>query len=62
MKKRSIVQVILEAFEAANWPESINCPTGVKYLSEALRTLNSGLTRIKFHAQAGGTAIRWAPV
>lgn len=61
LKQPSCVQVVLEAFEAAGWPESINCPTGVKKLSESLRTLNSGLKRIRFHAQAGGTAIRWAP-
>ncbi len=60
MKQPSSVQVVLEAFEAANWPESIACPRGMKSLSEALRTLNSGLKRITFHAQAGGTSISWA--
>ena len=59
-KPPSSVQVVLEAFEAASWPESIDCPRGIKNLSETLRTLNSELKRIKFHAQAGGTAIRWA--
>lgn len=62
MEEPSRVQVILEAFEAAGWPERIDRPTGVKNLSEELRTLNSGLKRIKFHAQAGSTAISWARV
>lgn len=60
MKKPSSAQLILDGFQAAGWPDSIDRPTGVKDLSDTLRTLNSGLKRIKFHAQAGSTAISWA--
>jgi hypothetical protein len=60
MKKPSSLQLILDAFQAADWSESIDNPTAANKLSERLRTLNTGLKRIKFHAQAGGTEISWA--
>jgi hypothetical protein len=53
-------QLILDAFQAAGWSERIRNPIPAeKNLSAAIYSLNTGLKRIKFHAQEGGSAITW---
>jgi hypothetical protein len=59
MKQPSNIQLILDAFQADGWPERIMNPIASDKLSETIRTLNSGLKRIKFHSQEGGAAITW---
>lgn len=60
--KQSNIQVVLDAFEAAEWPNAIPNPLrdgDPKSLHEAARSLNSGLKRLRFRVQEGGRAIRW---
>jgi hypothetical protein len=63
MRKPSNIQLILDAFEAANWPPRIDDPLpdgpNQHRLHLTLQSLNSGLEVIRFHAQEGGSAIYW---
>ena len=66
MTKPTNIQQIVEAFEERGWPRRIDDPLpGIANdpdrLRQALQSLNEGLERIRFHAQAGGRAIGWAP-
>jgi hypothetical protein len=58
------IQIILDAFQAANWPDSIPNPLtdGQQQLHQALRTLNHPLTGIRFHSKEGGRFITWSRV
>lgn len=64
MKTPSNVQIILDAFEAAGWPKSIPNPLklGSQELHEALRSLNEGMVRIRFHSQQGAQVIYWETI
>lgn len=56
----SNLQILIEAFEAENWPEVIDSPFQyADKLYDALRGLKTGLTRIAFSAVAGATRCRW---
>ena len=62
-KKPSRIETILNAFEKAKW-QPISEPFG-RRLSETrihqiVNRLNTGLTKIRFHAHAGGQEIIWA--
>lgn len=62
-KKPSNLQVLVEEFAAANWPEVIDSPFQfADTLYETLRALNKGLDRIQFHAASGGDRCRWEAV
>lgn len=54
---------LLDAFQDAGWPEQIEDPLSVEpngqLLRETLRTLNNGLTRLRFFADGTGHGIRW---
>lgn len=64
MKMPSNVQTVLDAFETAGWPKSIPNPLklGSQELHEALRSLNEGLARIRFHSQQGAQVIYWETI
>jgi len=57
--------VILDAFEEAGWPRSIETPTSIDTslsadpVHDAVRSLNGGLEVIRFHADEGGQRIFW---
>jgi hypothetical protein len=57
----SNIQIILTTFEKAKWRSKIKNPLtqDQQQLHQALRSLNRGLTNIRFHAQEGGKAITW---
>jgi hypothetical protein len=61
MKGPSNIHVILEAFEKRAWPIQIDNPlrNGQQQLHQALRSLNTKLSGIRFHASGGGTIISW---
>jgi hypothetical protein len=61
MAAPSNVQIILDAFQATHWAQQIcnPLPHGQQQLHQALRSLNRGLKKIRFHAREGGQAIRW---
>jgi hypothetical protein len=60
------LQPILDAFEAAGWPNQIGNPlpyqNDPEQLHQTLRSLNSRLMRIQFHAHCGAAAISWTRV
>ena len=65
LKKPSNIQIILNAFEAAGWPERIPNPVrpGLAppvQVHETLRSLNKNLKAIRFHSQEGAGAIHWS--
>jgi hypothetical protein len=55
------IQLILNAFEQSKWCSSVDNPlsTDAQQLHQALRSLNKGLEKIRFHAQRGAQAITW---
>jgi hypothetical protein len=55
------IQIILDAFQAAGWAGLIPNPLslGQQQLHQALRSLNQGLNKIRFHAREGGQIISW---
>lgn len=55
------IQQILDAFQAAGWPNRIDNPLsfGQEPLHQTLRSLNRGLETIRFHGQEGAEAITW---
>lgn len=57
----SNIFIILEAFQSRCWSEQIPNPLGKdkQKLHQALRSLNKGLKRIRFHSLAGATKISW---
>lgn len=63
MRHPSRIQRVLEAFQAAGWPSAISRPRDAAPTNsdchQLVKELNSGLKRIRFHAQAGGGEIRW---
>ena len=58
------LQQILDAFQEASWAPRIANPLrlGPQQLHQALRSLNSGLDKIRFGSIEGGTAIVWSIV
>ena len=64
---KNVVQ-ILRAFEDDGWPDRIDDPiTGPEAnqptrLHEAIRSLNNGLTMIRFRSDGTGTGIEWKPI
>jgi hypothetical protein len=60
----SNIHIILDAFQRAKWKSKIKNPLrlGQQQLHQALRSLNQGLKKIRFHAQEGGKAITWEVV
>jgi len=64
MSSPSNIQVILDSFEKSKWAQRIANPLrlGQQQLHQAIRSLNEGLTGIRFHAQEGGQAITWEVV
>lgn len=60
----SNIQSILDAFENQGWAKRIDnpidCSDDDQRLYQALRSLNSGLKKLRFHAQEGGKAVTWA--
>lgn len=53
---------ILDAFQECGWPEHIDDPITAgdgQRLRDALKVLNRGLERIRFHADGTGEGIRW---
>ena len=62
MAQPSNIQIILDAFQAANWTTTIPNPLAKKdqqRLHQALRSLNGGLRRLRFQSQQGGQVINW---
>lgn len=59
---RSIVRV-LDAFEEDGWPRRIDNPVGNDKIKihETIKSLNDGLTRIRFHGDGVGEGIIWRP-
>lgn len=59
------IVAILDAFEEQGWPARIDDPLpdgGDKQrLREAIRTLNQGLSRLRFRADGTGSGICWEP-
>lgn len=56
----SNLQILIEAFEAENWPEVIDSPFQyADKLYDAVRGLKTGLKRIAFSAVAGAARCRW---
>lgn len=62
MARPSNIQRVLDAFQAANWTTQVASPLthGQQQLHQALRSLNKGLKRIRFHSQGGAEAITWS--
>ena len=61
MRVPTNIQKILDAFQDSGWPPQINNPLtlGPQQLHQALRSLNYGLKKLRFHASGGGLAIYW---
>ena len=63
MRQPSNIQRILDAFETAGWPASLDNPLPGRVdqlqLHQALKSLNHGLIRIRFRAQRGAAEIIW---
>lgn len=57
----SNIQIILDTFQASGWAPQIKNPLGrgQQQLHQALRSLNQGLKKIRFHALEGGQTITW---
>ena len=57
----SNVQRILDAFQAERWTSPIDNPLkrGPEQLHQTLRSLNTDLKGVRFHAQKGGCAVTW---
>lgn len=57
----SNIQQILDTFETEGWPGRIDNPLtyGRQQTYQALRSLNTRLEAIRFHAQKGGRVIVW---
>jgi hypothetical protein len=57
----SNIQLILDAFEDAGWPDTIPNPLGndQQRLHQALRSLNRNRPRIRFRALSGAQYITW---
>jgi hypothetical protein len=64
LRNPSNIQQILEEFQSTGWPSRIDNPLslGQQQLHDTLRSLNSGLEAIRFHAQEGGDAVVWEQV
>lgn len=64
MRTASNIQRIVDAFEAAGWPNRVDNPLslGQQQLHQTLLHLNSGLDEIRFRAQEGGNAVVWERV
>lgn len=68
-RKNQAVNVIkiLQVFEEENWAGEIDDPlpppdenmSNRERLQEAVKSLNNGLSRIRFHASGGGERVRW---
>jgi hypothetical protein len=59
---RSNIQRILDAFQKACWPHRIENPfpkVDQHQLHQTLRSLNRGLSKIRFGSQEGGRAVIW---
>ncbi len=63
-QKPSNVEIVLDAFEQAGWPEQVPAPSGFDSakVRETLRSLKNGLTAIEFRQREGGTKIQWHTV
>jgi hypothetical protein len=63
MARPSSIQRILDAFQTAGWPSSIDDPVAQGKHPEQVRQivhfLNEGLDGMRFHVQKGGQAITW---
>lgn len=62
MKIPANIQIILDAFQDASWPRTIQNPIPggeQQRLHQALRSLNHGLKGIRFGSAHGGRSIRW---
>ncbi len=58
--KPSNICILIDRFDANEWPESIESPfSSPEQLNETLRELNKRLKRIRFHALSKGTMCRW---
>lgn len=57
----STVELVLNEFESAGWPEQIPAPSDfdADAVREALRSLRRNLEQITFEQHAGGTIIGW---
>lgn len=59
------IVAILDVFEEQGWPERIDDPlrggADKQRLREAIRTLNQGLSGIRFRADGTGSGIGWEP-
>ncbi len=64
LARRSTIQRLLEAFQAAEWPPRIDDPIcqgeDADQLRQIVLGLNQGLEVLRFHVQEGGRAITWS--
>jgi hypothetical protein len=63
MREPTNVQIILDKFQAANWPTSIPNPfindDNPNLLHQAIRSLNKRLKSIRFHSSEGAKSVYW---
>jgi hypothetical protein len=59
---KSNIALILDTFEQQGWPSHIENPLsrGAVQLHDSIRSLNTGLKVVRFHADGAAAGIRWA--